>query len=85
VNFEIALILSGKAFFSNHNCRVKPNSPLTGIYVDISETGFDVALIREYKLLIFISLNFQLPSVPVLKQIQSKASRQTEHVFFWNR
>lgn len=68
-------------FFPNHKCRARPNSLLTGVYADISDPGFDFALIREYELLICISLNFQLPSVPILKQIQKKASRQAERVF----
>lgn len=53
---------------------------MTGIY--ICDTGFDFALLQQYELLICISLSFQLPSVPILKQTQSKASKQTEHVFF---
>lgn len=67
--------------FSSQTTNAEQESLLTGIYVNISDTGFDFPLIQEYELLVCISLNFQLPSVPILKQIENKASRQTEHVF----
>lgn len=66
--------------FSSQTTNAERESLLTNVYVNISDTGFDFPLIQEYELLICISLNFQLPSVPILKQRTKPPGRQ--NMFF---